>query len=316
MKTTFTALSLAVLALAGCGNKPPSCADEKTVTIIKSMFLENFQEQRNEPSVRQVLGELNFKSVNAEAISVSEVRTTNNDEKLGKLTCEGTIAIKLDPTVMAHLDKALANGSARPSWTKDGLKKTATSFTNSIFYSSQLTDDKKQQIVEMKGHQDLASMVLELGVIGAFNIVTEREEVDSPEFAERDLKKKKEAGAAAGVAVPDFSKFVKLHPHEAIKSEYLQPKFKALLTTHYAEFMKNLEVAGTAQLEGDFLYGQGNAPHNGGSDEASVAVNKKTGDVYAAIFRDGKTVLWFGAKSGKDLPPPMQTWLKEKGASL
>jgi hypothetical protein len=315
MKLRLSAVALTVLALAGCGNKPPSCSDDKTVNIIKSMYLDSFQEQRNEPSMRVAVRELNFKSVNAEALSVIEVRTTSTEEKLGKLTCEGTLSIKLDPTVMAHLDKALAEGRVQAHWTKDGIKKTTNSFTNSIFYTSQLTDDKKQQIVEMRGHQDLAVMVLGLGLIGAFNILTEREEVDSPEST-HPTGKKTDSGKASNTAVPDFTSFLTLHPHEAIKSEYLQPKFKALLHTHYADFMKNLNVAGSPQLEGDFLYAHGNAPHSGGSEEASFAVNRKTGEVYAAILRDNNKFQWFGAKAAKDMPSVMQVWLKEKGAPL
>jgi hypothetical protein len=198
MKLLSSAFALTVLALAGCGNKPPSCSDDKTLALVKQIYFESFQELRSEPRRPFIVRELNFSSVNEAALSVSGIRTTSSDDKLGKLMCEGTLEIKLHPEVMAHLNSLLDRELLIPRWSKDGIKKTTTSFTRSITYSTQLTDDKNQQIVESHGQQDLAEIVIALGVMGSFNSLSGRAPINVPEAAPPPSKDTKEADKYKG----------------------------------------------------------------------------------------------------------------------
>lgn len=112
----------------------------------------------------------------------------------------------------------------------------------------------------------------------------------------------KEAGTAQGVGV---------HPYDLVRSKAWKKKFAALAKGKYRDFVARLVVAGDTRLDGDWIVGDGQAPHLGGSDEAALAIEVKTGKVFGALLEDGETLTGFGfGPSWENAPPYLQNWAK------
>ena len=113
--------------------------------------------------------------------------------------------------------------------------------------------------------------------------------------------------------LPDLSKYVGQHPTEVFKELSVQEKFKALLGNDYGRFFEDLSVSSELELKGDFYLGSGCAPHVCGIEQSAFVINKKTGEVFASILSDGKTIKSFGVNSEQNLPAPLYAWYKEHG---
>lgn len=113
----------------------------------------------------------------------------------------------------------------------------------------------------------------------------------------------------------DLTKYVGQHPTEVFNESSVQEKFKALLGAEYGRFLENLSVSSELELKGNFYVGSGCAPHACSFEESAFAINKKTGEIFASILSDGKTIQSFGVNSEQNLPAPLYAWYKEKGGS-
>ncbi len=113
--------------------------------------------------------------------------------------------------------------------------------------------------------------------------------------------------------VADLSKYVGKHPTEVFSELAVQQKFKALLENEYSRFFENLSVASALELKGNFYVGSGCASHSCTIEETAFAIDKETGEVFASILSDGKTIKSFGVSSEQSLPAPLYAWYKEHG---
>lgn len=111
----------------------------------------------------------------------------------------------------------------------------------------------------------------------------------------------------------DLTKYVGQHPTEVFNEAAVQEKFNTLLGTEYGRFFESLSVASGLELKGNFYVGSGCAPHVCGDEESAFAINKETGEVFAIILSDGKTIQSFGVNSEQNLPAPLYAWYKEHG---
>ena len=113
------------------------------------------------------------------------------------------------------------------------------------------------------------------------------------------------AGAASGLGV---------RPTELVRSKAWKQKFADVTKGEHQAFVKRLEVASETVFEDGWIVGQGQAPHAGTIDEAALAIDPRTGRVYAAMIVDGKRILGFGfGESWPDAPPPLQRWARARG---
>ena len=101
---------------------------------------------------------------------------------------------------------------------------------------------------------------------------------------------------------------VGMHPYDLVRSNAWKSRFIKITEENYQQFVDRLEVASETVLEGEWVVGDGIAPHSGGSEEAAFAINAKTGDVFAAIMEDGNKFSKFGFNSWKIAPPYLQKW--------
>lgn len=111
----------------------------------------------------------------------------------------------------------------------------------------------------------------------------------------------------------DLSKYVGQHPAEVLNELAIQEKFKALLGNDYSRFFESLSVSSELEIKGNFYVGSGCAPHVCSIEESAFAINKETGEVFACILSDGKTIKSFGVTSEQNLPAPLYAWYKEHG---
>jgi len=111
----------------------------------------------------------------------------------------------------------------------------------------------------------------------------------------------------------DLSKYVGQHPSEVFNEIAVQEKFKALLGNEYSRFFESLSVSSELEIKGNFYVGSGCAPHVCSIEESAFAINKETGEVFACILSDGKTIKSFGVTSEQNLPAPLYAWYKEHG---
>jgi hypothetical protein len=115
----------------------------------------------------------------------------------------------------------------------------------------------------------------------------------------------------------NWSSFLGQSASVALSDATVSNQFKSLLGDKYPVFQTNMEVAGELHAEdGNLIVGSGNAPHDGGTNEAMFAVNTATGKYYAVLFTDGKTFNAFGVANMRELPAPLLQWFQNKGGKL
>ena len=169
MKIRYAVLPLLVLCLTACGNKPPQCSDEKTVELVKRIFHNSLMEKQNEPGEDASLLEKMKQDVK---LVVGTIRTAATDEKIGKVTCDAVIEAQLPTAAKAPLENPIfRNAMQRDPATRD-LKVNGLVVSTEIQYTSQMTDDKKEHLVEMRGFKGIVDLVSALGNMGVFKAVS------------------------------------------------------------------------------------------------------------------------------------------------
>jgi hypothetical protein len=96
-------------------------------------------------------------------------------------------------------------------------------------------------------------------------------------------------------------------PYDLVRSKAFKNKFAKLTKKQYQMFVDRLTVASETTLESEWIVGNGNAPHLGGSDEAAFAMNSKTGEILAGMMVDGKFIK-FGFNSWDEAPKFLREW--------
>lgn len=103
-----------------------------------------------------------------------------------------------------------------------------------------------------------------------------------------------------------------VRPYDLVRSKVWKKKFVELTKDKYRLFLDRLQVSSVTELEGDWIVGDGLAPHSGGSDEAALAINTKSGEVYAAMLIDTKKYVFGFESSSNNAPMFLKNWLSER----
>lgn len=153
-----------VFVLWGCGSKTPSCSDEKTVNLVKQIY-EGSLKKGVPPFVPD---ESLLKAIaNAVNMSITTIRTAEHDGKTDKFVCDAVMEVKFPDAVAkpgpAGVTPLTDCTSSMPSVQIEGALAKAN-----IRYTSQMTEDKKEQVVELSGVDPIVNVVLALGMAGAF----------------------------------------------------------------------------------------------------------------------------------------------------
>lgn len=110
---------------------------------------------------------------------------------------------------------------------------------------------------------------------------------------------------------------VGVHPYDLARSNKWKNRFTRVTKNRYQEFVVRLIVASPTSLENGWLVGSGISPHLGGSDEAAFAINATTGEVFAAMIKNGDQFFGFGfGNSWSAAPKFIQNWAVQHGRSI
>jgi hypothetical protein len=111
----------------------------------------------------------------------------------------------------------------------------------------------------------------------------------------------KELGTATGA--------IGVLPSDVVRSKAWKKKFMGITKGKYKVFSERLSVASETKLEGEWITGEGIAPHSGGSDEAAFAINTKSGQVFGAMLEEGNQIHGFGfGESWDNAPSFLREW--------
>jgi len=162
-------LSIAVLLFAtvivGCNKNQPSCVDDSAISLVKQIVEESLQKEVGNDGGDTVLLDRVKKRIQ---IAVTTIRTSNKDEKIGKVTCDASLEITLanvGQIVDDPIFKTLQNAMPTPAT----IDTTGPVWKTDIQYTAQNTEDTKDLLVEMSGHNLMVSLLATLAHSGVMD---------------------------------------------------------------------------------------------------------------------------------------------------
>ena len=134
--------------LAGCSAEPPGCADPKTLALVKETFWSTVAKDAVNPDEKSFVATVRPKF----DVSVDLPRVSEKHSDAAKVFCVGTLKVAMTAAVASTVDKMFRRES-----------------TAAIEYSSQITADGKEHVVELAGHETPVEYVWSVAKMGAFN---------------------------------------------------------------------------------------------------------------------------------------------------
>lgn len=316
-----------ILAIAGCA-KAPGCSDEKTVGLIKRIVSKSISDsiardkeavmrlhgQTNPGVVSQAFDGLTEKITGSIQMTVDAIRKAEYDSGTDKHTCDAQLSVALPPNYKAvantmrginpdALRMLLVGVALGLNW-EENLNETANldpdNLRLDIRYTSQLTEGKGEQLVELKGHAPLVKLVTTLGSIAK---VSEPSPQPKPSPGT--------ASPASAVPTGQPGDLTRIPAADIVSMEPFGSKFKALLGDKFELFGNNLSASGLIQDAGEYYFGTGCMPGKCNISEAVFAIGKRDQSVYAAIMEKGEFFL-AGAEA-QAMPEPLKKWLESSG---
>lgn len=158
------ALVLFTTVIAGCGKTPPTCIEESTVTLVRQAFEESLQKDLSTTSDPALLDRVKKRI----QIAITTIRTSNKDDKIGKVSCDASLQITLtnaDQIVADPVFKSLQTTKRIP----DSINTSGPAWTSEIQYTAQHTDDTKNLLIELTGHTPMTSLLSTLAIAGVMD---------------------------------------------------------------------------------------------------------------------------------------------------
>lgn len=141
-------LGLVLVFLAGCGAEPPGCADQKTVSLVQDTFWDAVSKNAVDANDKRLLASVRGKF----DVSLQSPRVTEKKGEAAKVFCAGTLRVALNDAASETVPKMFKRENVAE-----------------VEYSSQLTADGKQHVVELGGQENAVEYVWSLAKMGAFN---------------------------------------------------------------------------------------------------------------------------------------------------
>lgn len=159
---SFVAIVLCATVLAGCGKTQPTCLDDSTIALVKQLIEESLEKEVKGASTDTALLDRVKKRIQ---IAVTTIRTSNKDEKIGKVTCDAALEITVANAGQITADpafKSLQNTSRIPAT----LDTSGPAWKTDIQYTAQHTDDSKNLLVELSGQAPMVALLSILAKAG------------------------------------------------------------------------------------------------------------------------------------------------------
>lgn len=287
-----------LLVLTGCGSKTPSCTDPAAIDLVKTIYQQSFDKELSAMSdERKERVQYTAKDTK---ISVESIRTASADDAAGKRTCEAQLIASVPADAVPTI--AELKNQLRSIYDSQGVSMEGTAIKGQVTYTAQRTEDKGELMVSLMGHMPVISYLHDVAMFRVWD---------------KGVPTTPDAATKPSASTVNWSSFLGQSASVALSDATISGQFKSLLGDKYPVFQTNMEVAGELHAEdGNLIVGSGNAPHDGGTNEAMFAVNTATGKYYAVLFTDGRTFNAFGVASMRELPTPLLLWFQNKGGKL
>lgn len=287
-----------LLVLTGCGSKTPSCTDPAAIDLVKTIYQQSFDKELSAMSdERKERVQYTAKDTK---ISVESIRTASADDAAGKRTCEAQLIASVPADAVPTI--AELKNQLRSIYDSQGVSMEGTAIKGQVTYTAQRTEDKGELMVSLMGHMPVISYLHDVAMFRVWD---------------KGVPTTPDAATKPSASTVNWSSFLGQSASVALSDATISGQFKSLLGDKYPVFQTNMEVAGELHAEdGNLIVGSGNAPHDGGTNEAMFAVNTATGKYYAVLFTDGRTFNAFGVASMRELPTPLLQWFQNKGGKL
>jgi len=151
--------------LAGCSKTQPTCIDEPTIALVKQAVEESLQKDLSAADSDTALLDRLKKRIQ---IAVTTIRTSNKDEKIGKVTCEASLEITLanaDQIAGNPVFKSLQDQKRIPS----SIETSGPAWKSDIQYTAQHTEDTRSLLVELSGHVPMVQLLSTLAQAGVMD---------------------------------------------------------------------------------------------------------------------------------------------------
>jgi hypothetical protein len=102
----------------------------------------------------------------------------------------------------------------------------------------------------------------------------------------------------------------KMHPYDLlVNNKIVQSEVRKILKKDFLNFTDNISVASVGEVKDSYYIGQGNAPHQGTTENGILCIDLYNGEVYAAMLRKGEKIILYGLKNRESIPQPMAEWI-------
>ena len=162
--------TIVILFIAGCSSKPPGCSDEKTTALTSRIFI---------GELAAGIGETAEKLGQIVSTSVSKVRTLDSDEKSNIVRCEGILNVQLPAGAAKIIGDSLYAENWQKKFNMQIVEGGRATISTNIEYTSRMTNDKKDHIVGLRGHENLVLSFERLTLNGAYSIFNTKLGVDN-----------------------------------------------------------------------------------------------------------------------------------------
>lgn len=159
---SLSAIVLCATVVVACGKTQPSCIDASTTTLVKQIVEESLQKDILGANHSTMLFDRLKKRIQ---VAVTTIRTSNKDEKIGKVTCDASLEITVanaDEIAGDPVFKSLRNTEHRFA----SIETRGPVWKTDIQYTAQNTEDTKNLLVELSGHRPMVHLLSTLSQAG------------------------------------------------------------------------------------------------------------------------------------------------------
>jgi hypothetical protein len=162
---SLLATALFATVLFGCGKTPPTCIDEPTITLVKQVVANALEKDLVDAGKDAALVDRLKQRIQ---IAVTTIRTSNKDEKIGKVTCDASLEItlaKADQIVGDPVFKSLQDTHQIPA----SIETKGAAWKTDIQYTAQRTEDTNHLLVELSRHAPMVRLLSTLAQAGVMD---------------------------------------------------------------------------------------------------------------------------------------------------
>lgn len=175
MKCSVLAVAGLALLVAGCKSRPVECTSSEAQGVISELISEEIgkatKEQLGDTQGTQISEAKIRATVALVKVSIHDIRTTKSDPDSTKRFCEGTLKVVMPLKIISDAEKLRRQSdfdSVDQLADVGGLSRSADTFSRTLSFAVQPTDDRKKTFGEI---DEVGMMFTALGEIIASHLV-------------------------------------------------------------------------------------------------------------------------------------------------